>query len=577
MSYRVLVLDSDMVPALTIVRSLRARGCTVDAAGHREKSLTTYSRALHRHWIYPDPLLATDEFLVWLDGHTANHQYDLVIPVTERTVVPLSRNRHVINQSRVAIPESQSLELVLDKSKTLALATKVGVPAPMGLHIHTMDDLSRVSEGLIYPVVLKPARSLGAGEQGASQLQVSYAFDFTELRAGCSHALAYGSVLLQEFFPGVGVGIELIAHNGQIVYAFQHRRLHEVPLTGGGSSLRKSEPVRPELLAASSHLIEALAWNGVAMVEFKWNPDTRTFCLMEINGRFWGSLPLADAAGADFPAMLLELELLGGVESIEPYRENVYCRLLSRDLSWYEAVLRNDADPRITSVPPRGEIVKELGLLLSPKHYFDVQTLRDPLPGLIDLGRTLASYGVRLCSYINDKRFLRQQQRSWSKGRVAAAVKNAKSILFLCYGNINRSAVADVLFRPYAEDSGITVFSAGFHQQDQRLADPVMTEVAARSGASLEHFRSTALTDEMLTASDLIFVMEKSHHDRLVVERPEIADRIFLLGAHPSARQLPPEIADPYGQVRSEYDYCFERISEATDTLKSIIAVQTDE
>ncbi len=42
------------------------------------------------------------------------------------------------------------------------------------------------------------------------------------------------------------------------------------------------------------------------MVEYKVDQRTGTPMLMEINGRFWGSLQLAVDAGVDFPRLLLE-------------------------------------------------------------------------------------------------------------------------------------------------------------------------------------------------------------------------------------------------------------------------------
>src|SRR5207302_298489 len=57
-------------------------------------------------------------------------------------------------------------------------------------------------------------------------------------------------------------------------------------------------------------LLEALDWTGLAMVEFKVGADGVR--LMEINGRIWGSLPLAVRSGVDFPAMLAELWLGAG-------------------------------------------------------------------------------------------------------------------------------------------------------------------------------------------------------------------------------------------------------------------------
>ena len=47
------------------------------------------------------------------------------------------------------------------------------------------------------------------------------------------------------------------------------------------------------------------AKTGVAMVEYRYDPASRRYVFMEINGRFWGSLQLAIDAGVDFPALLV--------------------------------------------------------------------------------------------------------------------------------------------------------------------------------------------------------------------------------------------------------------------------------
>jgi predicted ATP-grasp superfamily ATP-dependent carboligase/protein-tyrosine-phosphatase len=574
---RVLVLDADMVPALTISRSLLRKGCVVDAASHKVNPLSRYSNSVRDVFQYPDPLSGPEAFVEWLLEHARTHHYDLIIPVTERTLVALSDRRERLSDVKIAMPAADCLEVALDKSQTLALADRLDVPRPLGVTLTSLDELVDLKKSLKFPVVLKPARSISSAAGGGSQLQVSYAFDNAELEAGCTHALRFGPVLLQELFLGVGVGVELIARNGKIAYVFQHRRLHEVPVTGGGSSLRKSEPVMASLLQASERLIAALDWSGVAMVEFKLNPVTQEFCLMEINSRFWGSLPLAVVAGADFPGMLLDMELDGEISPCRPYRNDIYCRLLSRDALWYEEILRGSTDRRIASIPSGWEAFKDLGLIFKRGHRFDVQTFSDPLPGIVDIGRIIASYLQRLRALTEERLFYWRQRRAWKKGLVSAAVSRARSMLFLCYGNINRSALADVMIRGYAEDSGIAVVSAGFLEDSGRPADLVMVDVAEQFGIDLTRIRSNCVTQEMLDSSDVIFVMEKSHYDRLISMHAGIGDKVFLLGAHPNSAGWPPEIADPYGRAKANYMACYERIAEAVDNIKAYIAVRAGE
>jgi protein-tyrosine-phosphatase len=239
--------------------------------------------------------------------------------------------------------------------------------------------------------------------------------------------------------------------------------------------------------------------------------------------------------------------------------------------------MRGGVDKRIAHVPTGWEVFKGLGLFLHFSHRFDVQSIADPMPGLVDAGRLLKSYFRRTIALSEEQAFFLRQRRAWRKGVVSEAVSQAGSMLFLCYGNINRSALADAMVRAYAEDSGISVTSAGFHQQEGRPADAVMVDVAAQFGVDMRALRSARVTTQLLQDSDIIFVMEKSHYDRLCERDASIAGKVYLLGAHPSTADWPAEIADPYGRSRADYMACYERIAEAVDNIKSVIAVRAND
>ncbi len=116
---------------------------------------------------------------------------------------------------------------------------------------------------------------------------------------------------------------------------------------------------------------------------------------------------------------------------------------------------------------PVGKYSRSCGYFSTVRHRFDVQSIRDPVPGLVDVGRILNSYLQRILALAQERRFYSRQQMAWKRGEVSTAVAQARSMLFLCYGNINRSALADVMVRAYAKDSGISVASAGFHQRSR--------------------------------------------------------------------------------------------------------------
>jgi protein-tyrosine-phosphatase/predicted ATP-grasp superfamily ATP-dependent carboligase len=564
MKKKVLVLDGDMTPALTVARSLARAGLHVDIASHIDKPLAGYSRHTRLQLGYPNPLESPQLFIDWLKAHAANDTYELVIPVTERTAVPIHRQRDQISDINVALPEHDSLEVALDKAKTVELALQLGIPVPESRSISQNNRHPYDENMLPYPVVIKPARSMGAEDKGIIQLSVDYAFDHAELTAKTTHALRFGDVILQAYFKGQGVGVELITDHGKIIYAFQHLRLHEVPLTGGGSSLRKSVAVEPELLAASQKLMASLNWHGVAMVEFKWNPETRDFRLMEINGRFWGSLPLAVSAGADFPAMLYELLSQGHVTQRPPARLGMYGQKISSDLYWYEQVMRRNAPEKLVTLPTSSSLLRDALLIFSPRHRFDIQQWGDPLPGLIDLWQIAANYIDRIRQLLSARVFAWRQRRAWSDGEIGTRLRTAGHILFVCYGNINRSALAGNYFSTKTAGMAIASESAGFHAQAGRPADPNMTELAKTKGINLEAQRSRSLDHAMVGTADLIFVMEKKHYDKIAMDYPAATNKTFLLS--PCG-----EIDDPYGKSTAVYKHCLDEVTNSVDTLTMLL------
>src|SRR6202008_4363917 len=89
---------------------------------------------------------------------------------------------------------------------------------------------------------------------------------------------------LEQYFPGVGIGVSILAHRGRICAAFQHQRVHERPHSGVGS-YRVSTRLSSELVGACARVTNALGYTGLAMFEFRQNLATGAWILLEINAR----------------------------------------------------------------------------------------------------------------------------------------------------------------------------------------------------------------------------------------------------------------------------------------------------
>jgi predicted ATP-grasp superfamily ATP-dependent carboligase len=391
---RVLVTDAERPSALAMVRSLARRGYWVASASSDPTAPAWRSRASRARVRYPSPDLDPAGAVAAIIRACQRLSIDLVIPVTDDIGLPLAGSGTEM-PARLLVPRPDALEVVNDKADTLALARAEGIPVPDTIAVSTVGEAVARANEIGWPIVVKPRRSRLVGEQGVERYTVSYAADRTELAARVAPLEGRVGVLLQRYVQGIGVGVELLLEDGALVAAFQHRRLHEVPVTGGASSLRESVPLDPVLLEHAIRLLRPLSWTGLAMVEFKVGPDGPV--LMEVNGRVWGSLPLAVRAGVDFPGLLVDTAT-GRARAPEApdlrYRVGVRARNSELELLWIGSVLRGFRRRPDLPYPDRREVIGAAIGLLDPRTHDDVLSLRDPGPGLAMVAR-LARLVVR--------------------------------------------------------------------------------------------------------------------------------------------------------------------------------------
>ena len=382
-----LILDGHSTAALAVLQSLGRLGryhCWV-AAGAKD-TLVSRSRYAHAVATYPNPMADKTAFQRWIVEFQEKNRFDLIIPTTEASLIPLHEIRGAPELIGVlAIPPAAAVETAFDKERLRSLAESLGVPTPRTLLLSGREDLGGV-QPLAFPMVVKPVRSKAWEKDGGRHLEVVTVRSEAALVAAVNELLPFGPVQLQEWVPGAGIGVEILARKGRPVLTFAHLRLHEYPLTGGASSYRVAVPPPKELLRSSSMLLEALEWEGVAMVEFRYDQAANRSWLMEINGRFWGSLPLAIAAGADFPRAMVELLL----EQKDPvpflFRRSTYARNVSRDVAWLKATFGELA--RHPSWAGCGKLLYALlewGRVFTGQETWDGATLQDIRPFLKDL------------------------------------------------------------------------------------------------------------------------------------------------------------------------------------------------
>ena len=309
--------------------------------------------------------------------------------VSEGHLIELAALHGQLGPCRVLSPAAERLELVLDKARTFAMARKLGIAVPADWQPVPGEDHAARAAQLAYPVAIKWAdpndvqNDIAAA--GLSLEKVEYAADPAQLIAVLTR---YDGLerwpLVQAYCPGYGLGQMLHMADGKATLRFQHRRLREFPPSGGVSSFCASIPLdrHAAQMARSEALLAALGWEGPAMVEYRFDPASGTYWLMEVNGRFWGSIPLAWHCGAHFAWETYRCGVLGERGAGAGPSKQRRARYVIPDAKRTFMVLRDGTLPIGRRLTALGRFFADF---LDPRVRYYVWSLRDPRPFFGDL------------------------------------------------------------------------------------------------------------------------------------------------------------------------------------------------
>jgi len=142
--------------------------------------------------------------------------------------------------------------------------------------------------------------------------------------------------LVQEYIDGVETKCTVgLADEGDLVTFFQHEKDRVFPPSGGVGSVRQGT-WEPKMKTYAERVVSRLEWTGPVHVEFMETPDGE-FYLLEVNGRYWGSIALTVNSGVDVPWLHYQ-QLVDGeapTRRTPVYRTDVrQRRLFFRDILW---------------------------------------------------------------------------------------------------------------------------------------------------------------------------------------------------------------------------------------------------
>ncbi len=383
-SRRVLVLDGHRNQALACVRSLGRAGHTVFVASHLWWPLAAWSRfSTKRFHLAGETVAAFAALRTWAQ----RNRIDVVLPVTERACLLCNAEREAWEAAGITVGcgPSDMLALAFDKSQTVQRAMACGVHVPATAFPTSLEECRAAAETIGYPCVVKPRFSNAwDGTTFGRDRGTAYVTRPEELETAVRDRVQ-GShwPLIQHYVPGQGKGVFALCDRGRVVAWSAHERLRDVRPSGSGSSVRRSVPLTPGLRDAAERLLADFAWHGPVMLEFR-DDGVHPPWLMEVNGRFWGSLQVAIAAGTDFPALWLRTLSGEHVPESEQYRTGVTLRWLWGDFKRLLHVLRGPPAGFPGTYPSRWEGLKEFFGRQPRDTRMEVWDRRDPWPAVAE-------------------------------------------------------------------------------------------------------------------------------------------------------------------------------------------------
>lgn len=281
-----------------------------------------------------------------------------------------------------AVPERDTLELLMDKQRFLSFAVQQRLAVPRTLPNPSMAELRAAAGDLAYPCFIKPAHRDERWDSLFSPLKGFVVERAGELLSRYEQASRAGTPLLvQEVVPGPDTNLVFshlyIRADGTLAGSWTGRKLRQLPIHFGTATLATTEDL-PEVANLSLRLLRALRYRGYASVEFKQDARDGAFRVLEVTaGRTWYNHYLGSVAGVNLEARWYE-DLTGvpldpdagvaraGVRWIDEYRDVLALR-----------AYRSAGEVGLASWLPsyRGCRAWAVGSLL------------DPVPGLLAIAR----------------------------------------------------------------------------------------------------------------------------------------------------------------------------------------------
>lgn len=148
-------------------------------------------------------------------------------------------------------------------------------------------------------------------------------------------------------------------------------------------------------------------------------------------------------------------------------------------------------------------------------------------------------------------------------------------IMFICTGNICRSAMAEGMMKKLIKENNIDaeVYSCGIYAETGNGPTYNAQEAASEYGADISNHRATNIRDSKIEEMDIILCATISHKQSVLYLYPKLEGKVFTMKEYAKLDKNGQDmnIKDPWGYDEFVYRKCASEIEECLEKIVKII------